>query len=310
MTRFSFLLSLGLSSIASAMPSPTLANDDLVVYIECAGKEGQTTQGSGVLVSENGHVLTARHVVPDGFECLASVGNSSLPKRGLRPSFQSNSINSKFDALVMEFGRNTGETFPFASLCTVTDNLKGSNIVAKGFHSGSFGAPSSTDGILSNTYIRPDGFVETTAMTINGKSGGPVFLQGTDNIVGIIAGAEFNVQGIVSSYSVLATNAVLGSVNLLTVAGECGEKSRPAFELSPTYKEETVEAGWVAALIQDPDGYTNVRAGPGTNSGIVTQIYAGETFYALPSKSTWWQVRSVDGISGYMHASRVLLKRR
>lgn len=61
------------------------------------------------------------------------------------------------------------------------------------------------------------------------------------------------------------------------------------------------------AIINDPDGYTNVRKGKGTNHAIITKIYNNEKFTVIPSDENWWQVRTKDGKSGYMYYDRVKL---
>lgn len=63
------------------------------------------------------------------------------------------------------------------------------------------------------------------------------------------------------------------------------------------------------AVIDDPDGYTNVRSSKSTYSDIVTKIYEGEEFYTYVQKGNWWQVRTKDGILGYMHVSRIRILR-
>jgi|GEM_PF-4501952 len=233
-----------IACLVALWPStPAKASDALVVYIECTGQDGARSQGSGILVSADGHVLTARHVVPDGASCQASIGNNTRQKRGIRKSFETRKIDGDFDAVLMEFGKDTGEAFPFAQVCSITDALKGKEIIAKGFHADSFGAPSATDGILSNTNIDFSGMIETTAMTVNGKSGGPVFLKDTDKIVGIIAGAQFTAQGIVSSYKMLAIDAILGDLDMISAQPNCTRMStRPASgprQQPPTYEPPT-----------------------------------------------------------------------
>lgn len=61
------------------------------------------------------------------------------------------------------------------------------------------------------------------------------------------------------------------------------------------------------ALIDDPDGYTNVRAGRGTNHEVVTTVVDGEVFYVIPQVAgqDWWPVRTSDGHTGFMHNSRI-----
>ena len=60
------------------------------------------------------------------------------------------------------------------------------------------------------------------------------------------------------------------------------------------------------AVINDPDGFTNVREGKSVNYSIVTKIYEHEVFYAYPSSnSNWYPVITNDGIKGYVHNSRI-----
>lgn len=64
------------------------------------------------------------------------------------------------------------------------------------------------------------------------------------------------------------------------------------------------------AVINDADGWTNVRKGPSTNSEIVTKIYDGEHFYfERVLGSNWVKVyRTADAAEciGFMHGSRVM----
>ena len=65
----------------------------------------------------------------------------------------------------------------------------------------------------------------------------------------------------------------------------------------------------VKAVINDPDGYTNVRFGQGTKYDIITRVTEGEIFYTIPQKTTdWWPVRTTDGKHGYMHSSRIKIQ--
>jgi uncharacterized protein YgiM (DUF1202 family) len=44
------------------------------------------------------------------------------------------------------------------------------------------------------------------------------------------------------------------------------------------------------ATIEDPDGYTNVRDGPGTAHNVVGKVYVGERMVVYPDKTAWWRV--------------------
>lgn len=61
------------------------------------------------------------------------------------------------------------------------------------------------------------------------------------------------------------------------------------------------------ATINDPDGYTNVRAGPSTSSPVVTRVNQGEEVSLVPSTTDWWRLRTARGDTGYIHRSRVRL---
>jgi hypothetical protein len=62
-----------------------------------------------------------------------------------------------------------------------------------------------------------------------------------------------------------------------------------------------------AAVIDDPDGYANVRAGPAVTYPVVDRVNEGEVFTTYPQTSPWWQVRTADSRVGYMEGSRIRL---
>ncbi|MCB2089418.1 MAG: SH3 domain-containing protein [Sphingomonadaceae bacterium] len=59
------------------------------------------------------------------------------------------------------------------------------------------------------------------------------------------------------------------------------------------------------AMINDPDGYTNVRAGKDSSAKVIGRINAGEKFLTYPQDGEWWEVVMPDGRRGYMHRSRI-----
>lgn len=91
----------------------------------------------------------------------------------------------------------------------------------------------------------------------------------------------------------------------------------------PWYKVQTSRGkiGWVygggvkigtksenasfTAVINDPDGYTNIRKQPDSNSDIVGRVTVNQPFTVLSTDGNWWQVRAQDGTLGYMHKSRI-----
>jgi uncharacterized protein YgiM (DUF1202 family) len=65
------------------------------------------------------------------------------------------------------------------------------------------------------------------------------------------------------------------------------------------------------AIINDPDGYTNIREEQNSKSRILGKVKEGQVFffYANPS-SDWWQVEfnasNSDEINGFIHKSRII----
>ena len=72
-----------------------------------------------------------------------------------------------------------------------------------------------------------------------------------------------------------------------------------------------VSAKETRAVIDDPDGFTNVRAEPNAKSAIVAKVKRGEvfTFEVSNQSSEWCAVTLASGKKGYMHADRVFLHR-
>ena len=63
------------------------------------------------------------------------------------------------------------------------------------------------------------------------------------------------------------------------------------------------------AVVNDPDGYTNIRSGEGTNYNILGVVYEGEVFYAIRNNNNdWWRIKTKNGIIGYMHKNRIRLQ--
>jgi Bacterial SH3 domain len=62
-----------------------------------------------------------------------------------------------------------------------------------------------------------------------------------------------------------------------------------------------------AAAINDPDGYTWIRAGASTNAEKIYKVQKGEIFRTHSQTAPWWRVKNQDGLVGFMHSSRIRL---
>ena len=63
----------------------------------------------------------------------------------------------------------------------------------------------------------------------------------------------------------------------------------------------------LTATVEDPDGYTNVRAGPSLRAEIVNRVQVGERFATYRQAGTWWRVQLADGSTGFIGRSRIRL---
>lgn len=57
--------------------------------------------------------------------------------------------------------------------------------------------------------------------------------------------------------------------------------------------------------INDPDGYTNIRASNSSKSEIVGRILEGEVFTYWKTNDNWYKVETPKGVKGYVHKSRI-----
>lgn len=205
------------------------ASNNRVVYIEC--KRGADIRvGSGVIVSAEGHILTARHVAPPDFDCRAAVESRDEPLRQIRETPEARNIDKALDFTLWRFTPKSNEIFGYARYCPVNRNVAEVDLVVRAFseQSGS-GLPNATKGILSS-YI-PDrlGQVDSDALTSRGKSGGPVFLASSPNtMVGIVAGATFDpVIGVPTSYRILVADLPAKAFSIMELATDCPATSSP-----------------------------------------------------------------------------------
>lgn len=67
------------------------------------------------------------------------------------------------------------------------------------------------------------------------------------------------------------------------------------------------EAFTLAAVIEDPDGFTNIRSGASTQAAIVGKVLEGEKFLTYKQPGSWWRVRKADGTTGFMFRKYIRL---
>jgi len=108
---------------------------DTIVSIKCqTGNEGVVREGTGILISEDGMVLTAKHVVLgtatqfiSDITCEGAFGNSRLG----RDTLEFQKASSDFDAVVLRYPAISGAKY--LTYCNIDEQLPRSQIVATGF---------------------------------------------------------------------------------------------------------------------------------------------------------------------------------
>ena len=64
--------------------------------------------------------------------------------------------------------------------------------------------------------------------------------------------------------------------------------------------------GHTGLVIEDSDGYTNVRALGSSKAKIITQVKSGSFVDVIEKRGDWWKVKTDNGIVGYIHKSRII----
>ena len=76
--------------------------------------------------------------------------------------------------------------------------------------------------------------------------------------------------------------------------------AEPAVEAAPAAPQKQAVQLY---SIQDPDGYTNMRATPGGT--IIRKVYENETFELVEAGETYSKIKLKDGTTGFLHNSRI-----
>lgn len=84
------------------------------------------------------------------------------------------------------------------------------------------------------------------------------------------------------------------------------EAGGPGTNMDPM-RERYGENGMSLAVIDDADGYVNVRSNPSTNAPVIAMIFENVTFMyeTIPDNHVWVKVLLPSGTKGYLSSSRL-----
>jgi hypothetical protein len=103
---------------------------------------------------------------------------------------------------------------------------------------------------------------------------------------------------------------------IVAVRFVAGEEAKPAPSSTPDASDENVsreflgftDANAFRGVIDDSDGYVNLRSRPDAKAAIVTKVKKGEQFtFERHEYDPWCKVRLASGKTGWMDAQRILL---
>jgi SH3 domain-containing protein len=106
-------------------------------------------------------------------------------------------------------------------------------------------------------------------------------------------------------YGILLGLCLLSAQLVGTQPARATDASRE--EVPPKYQAFVSETGY-RGVIDDPDGYVNLRSGKSTDAPVVAKVKAGEAFsFEREGGDGWCKVKLATGKSGWMHHSRIRL---
>lgn len=197
--------------VAGGLGAGVVAAQDIdilsTVYIECQ-VAGRPSKGSGVVINEDGRILTARHVIGGDLEasCKGAIGTQSDPAalknlRVITPS-------QLHDVALLQFV-NHQVLRPFVPVPFDTSAVlrPGDRVQGYGFHPGIDGPPDATPGEVKTGERSAGGLLGTTMNTTASMSGGPVLKNG--RLVGLIKGERFDPVGQATETQVLMLDEVI-----------------------------------------------------------------------------------------------------
>lgn len=64
----------------------------------------------------------------------------------------------------------------------------------------------------------------------------------------------------------------------------------------------------IRAVIDDKDGFTNLREQPNSEANIVAKVFENEVFIVKSMDGNWWEIELQNGVRGFMHKSRIKIQ--
>jgi hypothetical protein len=116
----------------------------------------------------------------------------------------------------------------------------------------------------------------------------------------VIVQSDFNIRGFVAKSKVRQITEKHANTLRLVLSPE-GDAEGDAELLKRVNTQISSRKG----IIQDPDGYVNIREKRSVGSKILGTIKDGEIFYFWELTGNWYVVQTAQGLRGFVHKTRI-----
>lgn len=237
-----------------------------VVDVVAQGREGMG-DGSGIVISADGYILTNAHVVADAtrISVTTRTGSKALPARLVGADEDRDVALLQVDGGAAASAEGVGGDFTAAELGRSADIKVGDDVVAIGNALGLRGEPTVTRGIVSalnRAFDDLTGMIQTDAAINPGNSGGPL-VNMFGQVIGInTAGAGEEGQNINFAIPIDAAWAIAERL-------KSGQGAAPVAFLGVSTTEPT-DGGPGATILEVVPGGPAAQAGLAVRDRIVT----------------------------------------
>lgn len=301
------LLSACTTRVASSVWVRQLARRTVQVLVACG--DGELHAGSGAIISPQGQVVTAYHVVQvveREAACRITIGTSPAPDRPATPAYVASlqGRDAVLDLALLQItadlnGRPPTEAFPYAALAE-TAPAHGQTVYVLGFPGLSEGLLAYDKGTIISSGacdVSESCWLLTDAFASWGSSGGPVF-DDNGQLVGIAVGNRtMQLRGV--EQRLTAARPVPA---LWTLVRNRRQRPLPLGEVRTPSALPTIDA-WQVEVV-GPLG-ANWRSEPSTEGGLATVqevLEPGSVLHVIPPGkwNGWWPTTDNRGQMGWI----------
>lgn len=168
----------------------------VTIVIKAENKDGQVGHGSGFFVAPNGYILTNNHVAELAKTYAGLIYLEVITLNEQRLKARIITTDPEMDIALLKVD---GSGYPYLETDNIEDVKVGNEILIIGTPTRLEFRNSLTTGVISG-FNRLKGWIQTSAITHGGNSGGPAINKKNGKVIGIlVAGARGHVKKIIQT---------------------------------------------------------------------------------------------------------------